>query len=122
MTQRQDNGRWEPPGGVLELDESIEDALKREVREETGYEVELISLTGVYKNMARHIVALVFSARVTDGEAQVSSETKRVEWWSPDQLEHRMEEAYAIRILDALTDDIAPSIRSHDGHHLISSA
>ena len=60
--QRRDNGRWEPPGGVLELDESIEDGLTREVREETGLNVAIDALTGVYKNMPRGIVALVFVA------------------------------------------------------------
>ena len=40
MTQRRDNGHWEPPGGVLELDESILDGARREVREETGLHIE----------------------------------------------------------------------------------
>jgi 8-oxo-dGTP diphosphatase len=60
LIQRRDNHRWEPPGGVLELAESIEDGLRREVREETGLDVEPGTLSGVYKNMSRGIVALVF--------------------------------------------------------------
>ncbi len=36
VIRRRDNGHWEPPGGVLELDETIEDGLRREVLEETG--------------------------------------------------------------------------------------
>src|SRR5919112_2400610 len=67
MTQRRDNGHWEPPGGVLELDESILDGLRREVREETGLNVEPERLTGIYKNMPRGIVALVFRAHVVGG-------------------------------------------------------
>jgi 8-oxo-dGTP diphosphatase len=57
LIQRLDNHRWEPPGGVLELDESIDDGLRREVREETGLDVEPEAVTGVYKNMTRGIVA-----------------------------------------------------------------
>src|SRR5262249_55831694 len=57
----------EPPGGVLELDETIEDGLRREAREETGLEVEPIALTGVYKNMTRGIVAPVFRWKITGG-------------------------------------------------------
>jgi 8-oxo-dGTP diphosphatase len=56
LIQRRDNHRWEPPGGVLELGETIPDGLRREVREETGLEVEPVTLTGVYKNMKRAIV------------------------------------------------------------------
>jgi 8-oxo-dGTP diphosphatase len=60
LIQRRDTQRWEPPGGVLEPGETIHDGLRREVREETGLDIEPITLTGVYKNMVRAIVALVF--------------------------------------------------------------
>src|SRR5919106_4723427 len=63
IIRRRDNSRWEPPGGVLENGESIEDGLVREVFEETGIRVEPVALTGVYKNMRRDIVALVFRCR-----------------------------------------------------------
>src|SRR3954453_18044884 len=62
--RRADNGAWEPPGGVLELDESIEAGLVREVEEETGLRVEPVALTGVYKNMRRGVIALVFRCRL----------------------------------------------------------
>ena len=63
IIRRRDNGHWEPPGGVLELDESIEDGVRREVEEETGIPVHVERLTGVYKNMRRGIVALHGRAR-----------------------------------------------------------
>ena len=62
--RRRDNGRWEPPGGVLELGETIHDGLVREVLEETGLVVEPDYLTGVYKNMRHGIVALVFRCHI----------------------------------------------------------
>ena len=40
VIQRRDNGRWEPPGGILERDEPIIEGLLREVREETGLVVD----------------------------------------------------------------------------------
>ena len=39
VIRRDDNGQWEAPGGVLELDESFEDGVRREVLEETGLQV-----------------------------------------------------------------------------------
>jgi 8-oxo-dGTP diphosphatase len=46
LIRRRDNHHWEPPGGVLELQESIGDGLRREIREETGLGVEPVALTG----------------------------------------------------------------------------
>jgi len=51
IIQRRDNGHWEPPGGIPEHGETIEDGLRREVHEETGLKVEPGPLTGVYQNM-----------------------------------------------------------------------
>jgi 8-oxo-dGTP diphosphatase len=59
---------------VLELDESIEAGLQREVREETGLTIEPIALTGVYKNMARGIVALGFRCEVISGHLTLNDE------------------------------------------------
>jgi 8-oxo-dGTP pyrophosphatase MutT (NUDIX family) len=118
MTQRRDNGHWEPPGGVLELDESILDGLRREVREETGLDVEPERLTGVYKNMPRGIVALVFRARVIGGTpADRTDETARMQWLSAEDIPGHCDEAYAVRVLDAI-NDTGPAIRAHDGVNL----
>jgi ADP-ribose pyrophosphatase YjhB (NUDIX family) len=114
ITQRRDNGHWEPPGGVLETEESILDGLTREVREETGLTVEPVRLTGVYKNMTRGIVALMFLARVVDGAPAPTDEASRVEWWTPQMVSDRMDGAYAVRVLDALRPD-GPAVRAHDG-------
>lgn len=118
VTQRRDNGHWEPPGGVLEIDESIVDGLRREVREETGLDIEPERMTGVYKNMPKGVVALVFRAHVAGGTQSTSDETARVEWVDPETVVARMDEAYAVRVLDALKDT-APAIRAHDGVSLL---
>src|SRR5690349_18483652 len=115
MTQRRDNGHWEPPGGVLELSESILDGVRREVREETGFDIEPERLTGVYKNMPRGIVALVFRAHIVGGSSPTATdEVARLAWLSPDDVADRCDEAYAIRVLDAL-HEAQPAIRAHDG-------
>src|SRR3954447_23682184 len=113
VIRRRDNGRWEPPGGVLEMTESIPEGVAREVREETGLDIELTRLTGVYKNMVRGVVAIMFRARVVGGTLRTSDETDRVEWWTPEDVAQGMDPAYAVRVLDALRENADPAVRTH---------
>lgn len=117
LIKRRDNGRWEPPGGVLELDETIVDGLRREVREETGAEIEVGHLTGVYKNMVRGIIALVFRCGPASPPSATSAEASHVAWIPVADVPKMLTEAYSIRILDALNAEV--HIRTHDGAHLL---
>src|SRR3954466_10133765 len=80
VIQRRDNGRWEAPGGILERDETFEEGVIREVVEETGLSVEVERLTGVYKNMTRGIVALVYRCRPLSGTPRPTMEANQVMW------------------------------------------
>jgi len=119
VIRRRDNGHWEPPGGVLELDETIADGLRREILEETGLDVEVGNLTGVYKNMTRGIVALVFRCKVIGGHLTETDETRSFRWVTADEVRSLASEAFAIRVLDAMHHDHTPAIRHHDGTHLL---
>jgi 8-oxo-dGTP diphosphatase len=119
LIRRRDNGHWEPPGGVLELGEEIVDGLRREVAEETGLDIEPSALTGVYKNMSQGIVALVFRCRQAGGSLTTASETAAVRWASSREVEALADQAYAVRILDALDFATPPAVRAHDGVRLI---
>ncbi|WP_329492162.1 NUDIX domain-containing protein [Kitasatospora sp. NBC_01246] len=117
--RRADNGTWEPPGGVLELSETVEDGVRREVYEETGIKVSVERLTGVYKNVNRGVVALVFRCHPEGGSEQLSDESTAVAWLTPEEVTDRMGEVYAVRLLDALQGEAAPHVRTHDGRALI---
>ncbi len=119
LIQRRDNHSWEPPGGVLELSEAIDDGLRREVREETGLDVEPVMLTGVYKNMNRGVIALVFRCEVTGGQPGLSDETEAYRWATESDVAALASEAYAVRVLDALRSPGPPAIRKHDGSRLL---
>lgn len=118
LIQRRDNGRWEPPGGVVELDETIEDAVRREVEEETGARVEVERLTGVYKNMTRGIVALVFRCQIVSQPLSQTDEARTVAWHDLQTIPDLMTPAYAARVLDALDADV--HVRAHDGVTLLT--
>jgi ADP-ribose pyrophosphatase YjhB (NUDIX family) len=119
VVQRRDNDQWQIPGGILELDESIDAGVRREVLEETGLVVEPGRLSGVYQNMVLKVVALVFRAQVVGGRAGPTEESQQVAWWTVDRIEKEMGETFAIRVLDAL-DAHQPAVRLHDGIRLIS--
>ena len=116
--QRCDDGRWVPPGGVLELDESPEDGVAREVLEETGVKVHAEQLTGVYKNMNLGVVTLAFRCRPVGGETHVSDEARKVTWLTIEEARQQMPEARAIRVTDAISPN-SPPVRIHDGTHLL---
>ncbi|WP_433372401.1 NUDIX hydrolase [Streptosporangium sp. CA-115845] len=122
LTQRRDNNHWEAPGGVLERDEDITAGLLREIHEETGLHVEPVTLTGVYKNMTRGIVALVFRCKVIGGHITETDETRAFRWVTADEVRELASEAFAIRVLDAMHHGQAPAIRHHDGTHLLGSS
>ncbi|MGI5131536.1 NUDIX hydrolase [Pseudonocardia sp. CA-107938] len=119
VIRRRDNAHWEPPGGVLELSESLDAGVRREVMEETGVAVAVERLTGVYKNMARGIVAVVFRCTPLSAGASTTAEATDVRWVDPGEVAELMDPAYAVRVTDALGDD-PPAVRQHDGVHLLA--
>lgn len=120
VIRRRDNGNWEAPGGVLELGETFEQGVEREVLEETGVQVSVDALTGVYKNMSRGIVALVYRCSIKAGHPRASNEATSVRWVDRDQIDALMSPAYAARVHDAFHP--TASSRAHDGIDLIDGS
>lgn len=118
VIQRSDDGRWVPPGGVLELSETPADGVVREVLEETGIRVKVDQLTGVYKNMVRGVVTLAFRCYAVGGETHPTSEARQVAWLTVDEATRNMVESRAIRIIDALSGN-GPFVRVHNGTNLM---
>jgi ADP-ribose pyrophosphatase YjhB (NUDIX family) len=90
LQRRADSGNWSLPGGVMELGETMGQAVVREVREETGVDVELTGILGIYTDPA-HVIAyddgevrqefvVAFTARVVGGELKGSDESTEVRW------------------------------------------
>ena len=84
MLRSPDRG-WEYPGGMVEPGETLQQALHREIFEETGVSVEIISLAGVSKNMSRNIVNVDFRCRYTGGVLTTSPESLEVRWMTREE-------------------------------------
>ncbi len=118
LMQRTDNGRWALPGGTMETGERADECIVREVKEETGYDVEVVRLVGVYSDPEHTTitypdgntvayVSILFECRVTGGEATLSDESNAVEWHHPDALPEPFHSGHIPRVKDALARQVA---------------
>jgi ADP-ribose pyrophosphatase YjhB (NUDIX family) len=78
-------GRWTFPGGYVELGESVEEAARRETREEMEIDIELGGLVGVYSRAQERTVLVVFAARAL-GIPRETEEASEVRAFAPGEL------------------------------------
>ncbi|BCK57408.1 NUDIX hydrolase [Nocardia wallacei] len=111
MIQRSDNGRWAIPGGGQDFGETIEETAVRETREETGIDIEITGLVGIYSN-PNHVMAytdgevrqqfsICFRAHPIGGQMHTSPESPNVRWVAQSDLDEM---------------DIHPSVRLRIDH------
>jgi len=71
---------WEYPGGMVEPGETLQAALLREIKEETGIDVEITGFIGLCKNIEKDIVNIDFSCKAIGGQRTTSDESLEVLW------------------------------------------
>jgi ADP-ribose pyrophosphatase YjhB (NUDIX family) len=82
-------GLWDLTGGFLDEDEHPLDALVRELREETGLEIEVGAFVGVWMEpgyQGRTVLALTYDAIVTGGTEQAADDVAELRWFAPGEL------------------------------------
>lgn len=108
LIQRADNGFWALPGGFVDVHESPAVCAARECLEETGLEVRITRLLGVfssccyphanYPHYDRAYCHVLFQGKIVGGHARVTEEAKRVEWFDENNLPH-MSDGHAPRVV-----------------------
>jgi ADP-ribose pyrophosphatase YjhB (NUDIX family) len=121
LIHKTDNDLWALPGGGVDVGEAVADAAVRETKEETGFDVEVTGLVGLYTNPG-HVMAyddgevrqqfsICFTARITGGELRTSSESKEVAFVDPSRLDKlNIHPSMRMRIEHGLSDRTKPYI------------
>jgi len=105
LLKRSDNKYWGPPGRAVELGELVEEAAQQETLEETGLQIDNISLFAVFSGKEQyncypngddvHIVAIVYISKDFFGEIQLSTEHTEWNWFA----------------LSEMSEDVSPPIK-----------
>jgi ADP-ribose pyrophosphatase YjhB (NUDIX family) len=113
LQRRADSGNWALPGGAMDIGETLAESCIREVREETGFDVRVDRIVGIYSDPGhvfayddgevRQEFSICLACTITGGSLRVSSESTAVDFFPPAELPSlRMHESIRVRIRDYL--------------------
>jgi len=87
VNSKNEAGVWSKPGGAVEFGEKVEDAVKREIKEELGVDIELTKFLGftnhIIKSENQHWVTFNYLAKITEGEPKIMEPEKiaEIKWF-----------------------------------------
>jgi ADP-ribose pyrophosphatase YjhB (NUDIX family) len=121
LQRRRDSGNWALPGGAMDIGETLAESALREVREETGFDVRIDRIVGIYSDPGhvfaydngevRQEFSICLACTITGGALRVSGESTAVEFFAAGEIAGlRMHESIRIRIRD-YTEDKPPVLR-----------
>lgn len=114
LSRRRDYDVWNLPGGGVHAGETPWEAVVREVREETGLNVAVERLTGIYQKPARQTFAFAFRCRVTGGQLQPTREAAEHCAFALDDLPEMLLPKHRERIVDAAAGRVEAVLKVQD--------
>ncbi len=123
LEKRSDFGLWGLPGGSVDVGESVQRCIVREVLEETGLVVEVRRLIGIYSDPAMlsftrypdgtgvHFVSILFECENLSGALEMSNESTALAYFDPHDLPDETMPGHAFRVRDAVAPTGQPFIR-----------
>jgi 8-oxo-dGTP diphosphatase len=96
MVKNVGNSSWSLPGGAVEIDETLEQAAVREVKEETGLDVKVFGIIAIneckFKKSQNHAIFFIFRAEVIGGEETIQrpDEISEIAWIDIDKVDELM--------------------------------
>lgn len=92
-------GYWDTPGGFVRPGESLEECVRRELREEAGVEIEVgrlvLTAPDVYGDSGEEIVNAFYECRLVSGDPEPDDDVAELRWFEPDALPPSGELAFA---------------------------
>ena len=119
LVHRKDYDLWNLPGGTLEDFESPKNAVIREVKEETGLDVEISKLLGVYNKENKNDMAFSFLCKVIGGEITLNDEADKIEYFETDKLPPNTVPKQVERIQDAISNPSEIIFKTQSGKSAI---
>jgi len=115
LCHRRDYDLWNLPGGTLESEEAPWDGAKREIKEETGLDVEIEKLAGVYSKQGKNEVVFSFICKVIGGKITLNDEADRIEYFDLDKLPANTSPNQVQRIFDTVNYPNELSLKVQSG-------
>src|SRR5436305_11572133 len=112
LAHRRDINWWNLPGGGMEVGETVEEALHREVYEETGLKVEIEQLVGVYSKPQKQEVVLTFRCHVIGGVLSETEESRECRYFALSNLPANLLPKHRQRIEDAMLNQQSAILRT----------
>jgi len=99
---RTDHDLWNLPGGRLEKGEAPWKGVIREVKEETGLDVEVDKITGIYSKPKEDDIVIQFVCRITGGKITLNDEADKIKYFTFDDIPSNTVKKHIPRIKDVL--------------------